>query len=547
MLFVVGVGNAGKSSLINALAGRKIAPQSIQPLTWKIDAYEPADSSRAVLRWDNGRESEHGVAEAEALCQAEERAALEADQRGELYQGRILEARWRVAETLLPTQLQIVDTPGLHQIRSNLRDDEAAKKYRPLVGAAPDLLGLAEVYFHRADAVLWLFDATALDDVSARAATTLRAFDRDQYAVINKIDLLTGVSEEEIVEHAQGKVGEDFTRFFAVSAKRAMKSPDEWGMPALRQFIQTNFMQSARLRKLNSTSRLTNAALGAAHRVAEAESARLMRANADFVSACRMIEAGCLKTGTYHSKKLANAIESAFERACGQVDESFANQLASMSDEDARNALFRRRIPLQECAQLLEAEVRTALAALRSDAGVQMGRLRFQEGRYDFAGNQAAEAVPIFRQPGRVGGLTKGMGGAFSISDLNALSGEAVFGGGIIAIGAALLLGPLGLLFGLLGGIFGPSKEERIRRRIREAGQQVKEAATTQLSDSIEAELQAILEHAADHFRAALGYTPDGAATRSDELSRRAQLLSEAVVSGSEGTWQSALARSLAA
>ena len=53
LVMVVGEGNFGKSSLVNALAGRRVAPVSIIPKTWKVDLYEPASGrpEEAFLYW----------------------------------------------------------------------------------------------------------------------------------------------------------------------------------------------------------------------------------------------------------------------------------------------------------------------------------------------------------------------------------------------------------------------------------------------------------------------------------------------------------------
>ena len=45
MLFVMGSGKNGKSTLINALAGKQVAKESISPETWKIDVFTNYEKS----------------------------------------------------------------------------------------------------------------------------------------------------------------------------------------------------------------------------------------------------------------------------------------------------------------------------------------------------------------------------------------------------------------------------------------------------------------------------------------------------------------------
>ena len=50
LVMVVGAGNFGKSSLVNALCGRPVAPVSIIPKTFKIDVFSSGAAGRAIRR-----------------------------------------------------------------------------------------------------------------------------------------------------------------------------------------------------------------------------------------------------------------------------------------------------------------------------------------------------------------------------------------------------------------------------------------------------------------------------------------------------------------
>lgn len=75
LVVIAGEGNYGKSSLLNKLAGRDVAPVSIVPLTWKVDVYRLSKSEceYAQVRYvgeDGYREV--SVEEAQSLCAQEE-------------------------------------------------------------------------------------------------------------------------------------------------------------------------------------------------------------------------------------------------------------------------------------------------------------------------------------------------------------------------------------------------------------------------------------------------------------------------------------------
>lgn len=55
MIFIVGNGNAGKSTLLNALVGADIAKTDELPNTWKIDVYSPdVEVGKAEIHYING-------------------------------------------------------------------------------------------------------------------------------------------------------------------------------------------------------------------------------------------------------------------------------------------------------------------------------------------------------------------------------------------------------------------------------------------------------------------------------------------------------------
>jgi GTPase SAR1 family protein len=178
LLFVIGMGKHGKSSLINALIGAEVAPIDQIPKTWKIDIFsstQPAGQVRIVFR--DGQQRHLSVEEAKRLMEAEEQRRLDSDDRIDeefrrqskslkhpeekeelkewlrselLYRSPICEVRWPCHSSPILQHFDIVDTPGLIQEL----DTQRLYHFRD--------------YYHKAHGVLWMLDATALSSRQSR-------------------------------------------------------------------------------------------------------------------------------------------------------------------------------------------------------------------------------------------------------------------------------------------------------------------------------------------------------------------------------------------
>ena len=213
LIFVVGEGNFGKSSLINALAGREVAPVSFLPKTWKVDLYQSADMDYALVR----RKGEQypvrfSADDAQAQCAAQEKeivtretdllAAENADRDAQglpaltkraffenhapvVLSGQIVEVRWFLSDLELPPHVVLVDTPGMNQVRSGMASGQA-QTLGGTHGITFDLQELYEQFYHRADLVLWAFRADKLND-----RDTINAFTELQNRKTNVIGVIT--------------------------------------------------------------------------------------------------------------------------------------------------------------------------------------------------------------------------------------------------------------------------------------------------------------------------------------------------------------------
>lgn len=245
LLFVIGMGKFGKSTLVNALVGEEVAPVDFLPKTWKIDVFEGVEGrALATVRYRDGREERLDRAEAhrrialeearreqsEQLIEAEFRVRssnLKTSQEKEklkralrdrlLYRSPIVEVRWPCPRKGILQQFAIVDTPGLWQ---HIGGDDSREDLRD--------------YYYKADGVIWLLDATKLtgrqaremlDDLD-RSLQLVGARRANMVAVVNRMDLVRGSidGEARVLQAIRHRFGDLFDDVIPMSALEAFEA-----------------------------------------------------------------------------------------------------------------------------------------------------------------------------------------------------------------------------------------------------------------------------------------------------------------------------------
>lgn len=287
MIFVMGMGSMGKSTLVNALIERDIAEINTKPCTWKIDLFKKTKEKEHMLFAYKRNKSkqlsiENGLALLEAIevktkkLHEEARIDFKAEKkklRGnkealkELQKDHnaktskkasdVESIQWHIkSESLLLNDFIVVDTPGLKQD----------------IGA--DVMNSAEDFYFKSDGALWIVDA---DKLASKESTQLLEDSGDNgqeplykdkrtkvICVVNKIDKVRNRDGEEMVQRvikkAEEHFGQDFVAVIPLSAKEAEKGIQEnntliyekSGMPELLKAININFLSSAKSLKLQS-------------------------------------------------------------------------------------------------------------------------------------------------------------------------------------------------------------------------------------------------------------------------------------------------------
>ncbi len=280
LLFVVGMGKYGKSTLVNALLSRELADVGVLPKTWKIDIFEKADqSSKDIIVEIVHKDSHHKImaeSEARVYLQNEEqkREETEADTlrifnaneskfatleekeqykaylaKKSVYQSEVKEVIWRIpSQDTILDDFRIVDTPGLTQ----------------------DLLGDTKQsindYYFKADGIIWLLDATTISSKmtqelirSVISKTGIEGTINNSIAVLNRIDQVYSQQGDEgvqeVLTQAQKIYGNIFKKIIPFSAKKAwlgvstkdQNALDQSNLSSLLHYINSEFKSKAHM------------------------------------------------------------------------------------------------------------------------------------------------------------------------------------------------------------------------------------------------------------------------------------------------------------
>jgi len=235
LVAVMGEFNAGKSSLVNALAGADVAPVGVTPTTATINVLRYGPGGGRVSYHDGTTRDlgpasvgpflrELGDAEATAIRQVEIFAPVESLRR-----------------------VEIVDTPGLNSLR-------------------PEHEKVARDFLIEADALVWVFAAGQAAKASERAALGLaQAANKKVLGVVNKIDRAEAHEVEPILRHVRHELGALLEGLVPLSAQAALAGRERGddsavtasGFVAFEAQLEQSFFAHAReLKRATATAAL---------------------------------------------------------------------------------------------------------------------------------------------------------------------------------------------------------------------------------------------------------------------------------------------------
>jgi len=231
-LFVLGEGKFGKSTLVNALLGYRIAPTDLTPKTWCFNRYVATSSPLSSVRIFVSEElrqrqdcshlhrwlgkpvgsfrslDEYHVSTDDALHLAEEeeqrvRATLN---RPDAYWSPIMEMEWTVpADRAIVPGIRLVDTMGINQ------DVATPKSHRHYL----------RWQYERADAVLWLVSYDRLNaEATRQQLLEARRYSKVVYLLLTRWD--KAVNRDDLLARAEELYGNLCTAILPISALAAL-------------------------------------------------------------------------------------------------------------------------------------------------------------------------------------------------------------------------------------------------------------------------------------------------------------------------------------
>lgn len=342
-LVLMGEVKAGKSTLVNALAGAQVSPVDVLEATAAILTIAHGEAPRAAIHYRSG-EVEEGTPEAihQLLARHQGDAAFFAQVD-------------HVAVALpLPAlrALHLVDTPGLATItQANVRR--------------------VREFIDQADVVLWIFNAHHLGqaDVAAELARVVAA-GRPVVGVINRVDEVDG-DPARLVAYVERQYRAELKAVFAISARQALAGTlqgdgaawEKSGVPALLRYLEQNVERQASRVQLESV-------LQAARSLLRQDRYLHDRARREVALLVQQVERA-RERASAEAERVAQAVGRALEAA---VETQFLSQELATAQSLLEEGGAARRVDLRAhfAVALTEERLRAFWAQLMAQAQAQI-------------------------------------------------------------------------------------------------------------------------------------------------------------------------------
>lgn len=469
MLFVMGSGKNGKSTLINALLEQERAAVNFLPKTWKIDIFY--DSSmmgdvEAIVRYKDGRSGFMSQKDANIFLEEEETKQQESQKKirksvrefkeshsfeeieefkkqqmkYKLYKSPVSEVIWSVSNSKILNDYCLVDTPGLNQ---ELEGDI-------VISSARD-------YYHKADGVIWLLPADKISGVTDKSEIEklLEAYGKradNIIAVIGKIDKVPG-DLDAIIAEAKKLYGNIMSEFIPISAlkavnaqkimlsvdketdqyKNAMREYEESGVPYLIKYLKRNLYTNKTNIQIESKKQSIEEIYKDINQLINTMFGEIEKASSRYVELVNIWNKAKEDVYVSAEKYIKNVCKEKAEHI-EQIISIQENELWELEGEERDKAI----------QKILEAEKLNDFFV-----GVAEHNFKKLNEVYQYYVKQSAfKEFPMLKENYIVSSLNQGK---VEIEKLESLTDEdmvTILTGGALATGAAILLGPIGIFIG---------------------------------------------------------------------------------------------------
>ena len=484
LMFVVGAGKAGKSTIINALLGKEVAEVGKVPKTWKVDVYfGSGNQERVEIRYRDGTSCFKPYKEVKSILLEEEekRKASEATisierdkfiaqnatatpelleekqkelQKAYLYRSPIVEVRWPyVAEGFLE-KFRLVDTPGLKQ-----------------EGFFENIAENASEYYSKADGVIWLLSADVVADKGPREEiekiiTRFGNHTGNIIAVLNQIDKVRKNGGDkavgQVLKNAHEKFGNLFQEIIPFSAQEALEGAlkidnqkiEASGMKLLKAAIERRFVTKSQT--VQVTSKITGAYAILAELFSESRMCIDRLNNAEAQRKTHQLEwEEDIEALRNQCKK---SLTDSFDQQIAKVRRNAKNHENTYWDlpKAQRQDFINRTICESTCLESVLERYRQQ----RYNRLVKM--IQVHKRKSAFAEFPLLAASGLLTKPDLQAGKLRNMG--VSANSINSEGAEWVVGGGA-ALAACAVAGPIGMLaFFVIGTDLGKSLVQGVTR-----------------------------------------------------------------------------------
>ena len=238
MLFIIGSGNYGKSTIINALLKEKIVETTDIPNTWKLDLFIKSNQEKMEITYDDNSKVMKSLKEGVNLIKVEEekyklskkkisnllkeyKATESKDinklkkyksniENKYLYKSNILQVKYFINKEDILDDFIIVDTPGLNQTLLKNTEERIHK------------------YYQKSDGIIWVIDAQNIVSKGSndllkeiKEIESIYLFKKNIIGVVNKMDIISKDNSyiEKVKQKAKEIYIDKFEELVFISAK----------------------------------------------------------------------------------------------------------------------------------------------------------------------------------------------------------------------------------------------------------------------------------------------------------------------------------------